>query len=112
MPRPPHLLEVAVGLLLPASRRDDVLGDLHERYVSVFYYLLDASQVVPIVAISDALRRHPIASAEGTSLSGPGRSDSTTFDGTVAFASGVALAGVGCYAFILLLLSYAKEQLP
>ena len=108
MSRPPHLLEVAVGFLLPASRRDDVLGDLHERYVSAFRYLLDASQVVPIIVISDALRRRPMESAAGTNLSARGWSDRTTIDATVAFVSGVALAGVGCYAFILHLLSYAR----
>lgn len=54
---PPRHLESIIGALLPSSRRQDVLGDLCERYVSPARYLLDALQLVPVMAVSHVLRR-------------------------------------------------------
>ena len=60
---PPRIVEAVAGALLPASRREDVLGDLHERYTSPLGYVRDAVQLIPIVAISHALhRRRQVAS--------------------------------------------------
>ena len=65
VPRPPYIIEAVVSALLPASRRDDVLGDLHERYTSPLGYLRDAAQLVPITTVSHALhrRRHVVSPA-------------------------------------------------
>ncbi len=54
--RPPKLIEVIVGLLIPPARREDVLGDLRERQTSAGGYLADAMRVVPLVLFGQ-LRR-------------------------------------------------------
>lgn len=55
--RPPRIIEAVASALLPESRREDVLGDLHERCTSPLGYVLDAVQLIPIVVISHALHR-------------------------------------------------------
>jgi hypothetical protein len=53
---PPKLIEGVVGRLIPPARREDVLGDLRERYSSPGAYLNQALHVVPLVLFSQ-LRR-------------------------------------------------------
>lgn len=50
--RPPHLLEWLIGPLVPPACREEVLGDLYERYRSPGRYLLDACSAVPLVIVS------------------------------------------------------------
>jgi hypothetical protein len=49
---PSPLIEALVGACLPPSRREDVLGDLCERYRSRLAYLRDAIAIVPGVTAS------------------------------------------------------------
>ncbi|MBI4904467.1 MAG: hypothetical protein HY820_12570 [Acidobacteria bacterium] len=50
------LLERIVGFLLPPARREEVLGDLHERCRNQRQYLREASSVVPCVVFSQVRR--------------------------------------------------------
>lgn len=65
--RPHPVLEAVAGALIPHRRRDEILGDLCERYTSVWRYMFDALQVVPAVVLSETLRsfsrhgRHVVA---------------------------------------------------
>ncbi len=54
---PPRLLETIAGLLLPQAVREQVLGDLHERYVSPLQYISDVIRTVPWVMASGLRRR-------------------------------------------------------
>ena len=54
---PHRYLEAVVGALLPSARREDVLGDLCERYTSPAGYALDALQIVPVMVTSHAWRQ-------------------------------------------------------
>jgi hypothetical protein len=54
--RPPVLIEKAVGLLLPPACREEILGDLHERYRSLRQYLFDAARIIPL-AVKGQIRR-------------------------------------------------------
>ena len=49
---PPTLVERFVAILLPVKVREEVLGDLHERYQSVPQYLAEALRTVPLVLVS------------------------------------------------------------
>jgi hypothetical protein len=51
-PAPPHAVERLLRLLVPPASREDVMGDLHERYVSRSQYLADALRTVPFVLAS------------------------------------------------------------
>lgn len=51
-PSPPALMEKIVSLFIPAASREEVLGDLHERYASSGQYVLEALQVIPMVVLS------------------------------------------------------------
>lgn len=53
---PPHILERLIGLFIPPSRREDVLGDLRERYASLWRYVGEAIRTTPLVILS-AVRR-------------------------------------------------------
>jgi len=53
---PSKAAEAIVAFFLPASRRDEVLGDLYERYRSPGQYALDAICTVPCVIFSEFLR--------------------------------------------------------
>jgi len=55
---PPKFLETLVRFLVPPARREQVLGDLQERYQSPLRYLADAVSVVPAV-ISSQLSMTP-----------------------------------------------------
>jgi hypothetical protein len=55
-PTPPRLLEFLTGLLLPRDYREQVLGDMQERYTSPLGYLADAASAVP-AAIIGQIRR-------------------------------------------------------
>jgi hypothetical protein len=52
MPSVPHRLEVVVGLLLPPACREEVLGDLCEKYTGPWQYVALAMCVVPSVMLS------------------------------------------------------------
>lgn len=51
-PAPPGIMEAIVGLLLPPACREEVLGDLHERYTSTRPYIVDAISTLPLVIVS------------------------------------------------------------
>jgi hypothetical protein len=53
---PPRVLERLVSTLTPFNYRDQVLGDLRERYLSAFSYIKDAASAVP-AAILGQFRR-------------------------------------------------------
>ncbi len=53
---PPRKLETVVALLIPPARRDEVLGDLHERYANPRQYVTDAIRAVPLVVASQIRR--------------------------------------------------------
>src|SRR6266545_2387464 len=50
--RPPKAAEDVIALLIPPACREEVTGDLHERYTSLLRYLLDAGRTVPLVIVS------------------------------------------------------------
>jgi hypothetical protein len=52
MAGPSKLAEACVAVLLPPACREEVLGDLHERYESPGRYALDALSAVPLVVLS------------------------------------------------------------
>lgn len=57
MPKgPSRFAEKIVGALLPGDRREEVLGDLHERYSSPRQYVLDVVRTVPLVVLSHTKR--------------------------------------------------------
>jgi len=53
---PSQRLEAIVALLIPPARREEVLGDLHERYASPARYVFDAARTVPMVVASQIRR--------------------------------------------------------
>ena len=53
---PPRILERIIGLFIPPSRREDVLGDLRERYANLGKYMMEAVRTTPMV-IFGAIRR-------------------------------------------------------
>jgi len=52
MPAPPRSLETLVGIFIPPACREEVLGDLHERYTGLVLYLGDVLSTVPFVILS------------------------------------------------------------
>lgn len=54
--RPSPIAEAIIGACLPPACREEVLGDLHERYQSSTQYLLDAFHTIPLVLASQVLR--------------------------------------------------------
>ena len=59
---PPKIIETIAGLLLPRACREQVLGDLHERYVSPFQYTLDVVRTLPFAVASQIRRRSSLQS--------------------------------------------------
>jgi hypothetical protein len=49
---PPKTVEALVAVLVPPACREEVLGDLHERYRCTRQYGLDAASTVPVVILS------------------------------------------------------------
>jgi hypothetical protein len=49
---PSKTLEMLVGIVIPPACREEVLGDLYERFKSPTQYLADALCVVPFVILS------------------------------------------------------------
>jgi hypothetical protein len=49
---PPKPIEKIVGLFIPPACREEVLGDLHERFLSTPKYIADALTTVPLVIVS------------------------------------------------------------
>jgi len=60
MVTPPNFLESLVRRLLPPAVREQVLGDLHERYESPLGYIADAASVVPAAIFSQLRRATPV----------------------------------------------------
>jgi hypothetical protein len=56
MPGPSKAAEAIAALLLPPACREEVLGDLHERYCSPARYWLDVLSTAPMVVISRVRR--------------------------------------------------------
>ena len=52
LPGPPKALERFVGLLLPPACREEVLGDLCEKYETPRQYVATAARVVPSIILS------------------------------------------------------------
>src|SRR5437764_2769754 len=52
MAAPPPFLERLVGLIVPPACREEVVGDLHERYASLPQYIAEALVTVPLVIVS------------------------------------------------------------
>ena len=50
--RPPKAAEAIAAVLIPPACREEVLGDLHERYRSPLPYCLDALRTLPLVILS------------------------------------------------------------
>jgi hypothetical protein len=57
--KPPRLLEYLVSVLVPVNYREQVLGDLSERYRSPLRYLADAASAVPAAIICQMRRTIP-----------------------------------------------------
>jgi hypothetical protein len=55
-PVPSKIAEAIVGALIPAACREEILGDLHERYISPRQYGLEALRTIPLV-IASRIRR-------------------------------------------------------
>jgi len=55
--RPPELIERIAGLLIPPACREQVLGDLAERFTSTGQYLADLASLLPYV-IASRIRRN------------------------------------------------------
>jgi hypothetical protein len=53
---PPRVIEVLLGFLIPPACREEVLGDLYERYAGSPQYILDALRAVPLVIVSRVRR--------------------------------------------------------
>jgi type IV secretory pathway TrbD component len=53
---PPKATEAIVAILVPPACREEVVGDLHERYQSPLHYCADAISTVPFV-IASRIRR-------------------------------------------------------
>jgi hypothetical protein len=51
-PVPSKTAEAIVGALIPAACREEILGDLHERYISPRQYGLEALRTIPLVIVS------------------------------------------------------------
>jgi hypothetical protein len=49
---PPRAAEAIVAILLPPACREEVIGDLHERYQSRLQYAADLLRAVPLVILS------------------------------------------------------------
>lgn len=49
---PSRIAESMVAMLLPPACREEIVGDLHERFTSPPRYALDALRTVPLVVIS------------------------------------------------------------
>lgn len=52
MPAPPRLLETLISIFIPPACREEVVGDLHERFIGVPQYLADVLVTVPLVILS------------------------------------------------------------
>jgi hypothetical protein len=56
MAYPPQIVEDAVGWCLPSACREEVLGDLYERYANAAQYAVSALTVAPRVILSQVRR--------------------------------------------------------
>src|SRR5579863_4754374 len=53
---PPKILEDLARVMIPPTRREEVLGDLCERYKSPAQYLADLLSTLPFVILSRIMR--------------------------------------------------------
>ena len=58
--RPSKLAQAIVAFFLPKDRREEVLGDLYERYRSPAQYAWEAVRVILCVRLSELFRRGEI----------------------------------------------------
>ena len=58
---PPRWAEMLVTLLVPPAAREEILGDLHERYTGLARYASDAASTIPLI-IASRMRRTADAS--------------------------------------------------
>jgi hypothetical protein len=49
---PPKIIELIAGFLIPPASREEVLGDLRERYENLARYLFEAAYTIPLVLYS------------------------------------------------------------
>lgn len=56
MPGPSRIAEFLVALIVPPARREEILGDLHERYTSPLHYFFDTLRITPFVIFSQIRR--------------------------------------------------------
>ena len=49
---PPKIMETVFGILIPPACREEVLGDLHERYRNRGQYVAEACHTIPLVIVS------------------------------------------------------------
>jgi len=68
--RPPKVLETIAGFLIPSSVREQVLGDLHERYKFPLQYVSDVIRTVPFVIASRTGRKlkQPVRAKGGRAM--------------------------------------------
>jgi len=50
--RPSKLAEAVVAFLIPPASREEIVGDLHERYRSSTQYAIDAARTIPLAIVS------------------------------------------------------------
>jgi hypothetical protein len=67
---PPKWLEKIVGILMPPACREELLGDLHQRFLSKLHYIADAWYTVPAVICSRIRRTQqgPVVLMEALAL--------------------------------------------
>ena len=49
---PSRIAEAIAGVLIPSACREEILGDLHERYTSSIQYAVDLCSTLPLVIVS------------------------------------------------------------
>ncbi len=67
---PPKIIETLIGWLIPPASREEVLGDLRERYENPARYMAEAAQTVPCVIYSRIRRTSDpvVALMQGVSM--------------------------------------------
>jgi hypothetical protein len=71
-PGPPKWMERVVGFVLPSDYREQVLGDLHERYRNPAQYAWDALRTVPLVIWSHTHRTFAMPNSPRPQTAGGG----------------------------------------
>lgn len=100
---PPPILEALAGPLLPHARREELLGDLCERYVSPWRYLVDAFQLVAAARIGQFIRSGG-ASRRRAAVASRGAATSVRMRMATVLASSRALSdgwGTGRFSVVI-----------